>query len=284
MGRGGPDTAAGLHGRTSSARVDLPLVVAAATDRGQVRERNEDFFAYYIPGDSGRRAEYGSLFCIADGVGGHVAGEVASAEAANVLLQEYYFAKPRQAPAQRLRAAFRRAAVHVFALGDAHDSFHHMQTTLTALLLHRERFYVGHVGDAKCYHAPEGEPVRQLTRDHSLAAEMRGLGILRSSEEARRHPGRHVLMRSVGVDPLVRPDIVTGVVRPGDLFVLATDGVMDDLNASELTGLLRGNDLAAAVAAAVATANARGGVDNLTVLAVRVGATEGVDPAPPRRD
>lgn len=252
---------------------DLRLEVAAASDRGRVRERNEDFFAYYVPGDRARLADYGSLFCVADGVGGHAAGEVASAEAANVLLQEYYFAPLRHRPEQRLRRAFQSVAVHVFSLGDYHSDFHNMQTTLTALLLRGKRYWVGHVGDAKCYHVRAGR-VRQLTRDHSLAAQMRGLGML-GAEEARSHPGRHVLMRSVGVDPLVRPDMTGGATQPGDVFALVTDGVMDYVTPADLAGLLVPTDLEAGVLRAVATANARGGGDNLTVMAVAIGEDAG---------
>ncbi len=246
----------------------LHWAVGVATDRGRVRARNEDFFAYYVPGDALRRAEAGSLFCVADGVGGSAAGEVASAEAANVLLQEYYFAPPGRRADARLRQAFRRVAVHVFTLGDDHEEFRNMQTTLTALLLREDRFWVAHVGDAKCYQARAGE-VTQLTRDHSLAAQMRSLGLLRA-EEAQRHPGRHVLLRSVGVDPLVRPDMVRGRLLPGDLFVLVTDGMMDYLTPKELAAQLENPDLDVGAGAAVALANARGGGDNLTVLAVRV--------------
>ena len=255
-------------GEAGGAAAAPPLRVAAVTDRGRVRARNEDFFAYYVPGDPGRLAEAGSLFCVADGVGGHGSGEVASAEAANVLLQEYYFAPPRQPPGPRLRNAFRRAAVHVFTLGDDHSAFRSMQTTLTALLLRGDRFWIGHVGDAKCYHLRAGV-ARQVTRDHSLAAQMRGLGLL-GAEEARRHPGRHVLLRSVGVDPLVRPDVVSGRAEPGDAFALVTDGVMDYLSPHDLAGLLSGPDLEGGVRRAVETANARGGGDNLTVLAIRI--------------
>jgi protein phosphatase len=250
----------------------LRWTVAAASDRGRVRARNEDFYAYYTPGDPGRAAEYGSLFCVADGVGGHAAGEVASAEAANVLLQEYYFASPRQRPQDRLRAAFRKVAVHVFNLGDAHADFRDMQTTLTALLLRGGRFWIAHVGDAKCFQVRAGA-VRQLTRDHSLAAQMRGLGLLRA-EEVGRHPGRHVLVRSVGSDPLVRPDMLTGELQSGDVYALVTDGVMDDVSPQELGALVSQPDLEAAVQAAVALANARGGGDNLTVLAVRIAADD----------
>ncbi len=247
--------------------------VAAASDRGRVRARNEDFYAYYTPGDPRRAEEYGSLFCVADGVGGHTAGEVASAEAANVLLQEYYFAPPRRRPPDRLRAAFSRVAVHVFTLGDAHADFHNMQTTLTALLLRGGRYWIAHVGDAKCYQVRAGS-ARQLTRDHSLAAQMRGLGLLRA-EDVGRHPGRHVLVRSVGADPLVRPDMVAGVLQPGDVYALVTDGMMDYLSAEELGGLMAGADLEMGVQEAVDLANTRGGGDNLTVLAVRVDAGAG---------
>lgn len=242
--------------------------VAAHSDRGRVRRRNEDSFAFYLPRDPQRRADHGALFVVADGVGGSPAGHAASAEAANVLLQEYYFAKANARPKVRLRQAAIAVGTHLFTLGSSMPSFRRMQTTLTAVLLRGASWCSCHVGDSKLLLHRDGQ-VRQLTRDHSLAAEMVSWNLLQP-KEARRHPGRHQLTRSVGVDPLIRPDMAEGHWRDGDVFVLATDGVLDLVAPAELGEWIAAGDLQSGVERAVGTANARGGEDNLTVVAIRV--------------
>jgi serine/threonine protein phosphatase PrpC len=243
--------------------------VAAHSDRGRVRERNEDSFAYYVPGDALRRAEHGSLFVIADGVGGGPAGHAASAEAANVLLQEYYFSRGNSRPRARLHRASLAVGSHLFSLASSMPSFRRMQTTLTALLIRGAGWWACHVGDSKLLLLRRGRAT-QLTRDHSLAAEMVSWNILKP-REASGHPGRHMLTRSVGIDPVIRPDLAEGQWRDGDVFVLATDGVFDHVTGAEMVAWFDTAPLAEAVARAVDAANARGGEDNLTVMAVRVG-------------
>jgi len=246
------------------------LEVAGCSERGSVRQRNEDFFAYYLPQDPDRRAQDGALFVIADGVGGGTAGNAASAEATNVLLQEYYFSRRQRSPRRRLAMAFDRVAAHLFSLAADNPAFAGMQTTLTALLLRGEGWWCAHVGDSKLFLLRDGQ-IRQLTRDHSLVQEMVRWSILRR-QDIPRHPARHILTRSLGPEPFVRPDTAGGRWLAGDTFLLCTDGLVEHVAVEELATWVQIEGVAGAVRRAVDVANLRGGTDNLTLLVVRVGA------------
>ena len=243
------------------------LTVAGLTDPGLVRTNNEDYFGYYIPEDPRVLDQAGSLFAVSDGMGGASAGEVASAEAVNVLLQEYYFSPRNLKAATRLKAAFDRTNAHIYRLANYHSSFNRMQCTLTVLLLRGKDYHIAHVGDSRAYLLRGGQ-LTALTKDHSLVGRMERLGVL-SSEEARQHPNRHVLTRSVGEAPIPRVDVISGRRLPASLFFLATDGVTGVLSDEELREfLLAPGALADRLAAIIMEVNRRGGNDNATVLAV----------------
>lgn len=242
--------------------------VAGRSERGAVRQRNDDYFAYYIPGDPERLAQDGALFVIADGVGSGPAGNAASAEATNVLLQEYYFSRRDAAPGARLRAAFERVSSHIFALASENRGFHNMQTTLTSLLVRGDGWWCCHVGDSKLFSIRASHP-RQVTRDHSLVREMVRWSIL-GQKDAEQHPARHVLTKSLGVDPVVRPDSCGGRWSEGDIFLLSTDGLLEHVTVEELAGWLSTEGIRAGVDHGVDVGNTRGGTDNLTLLGVRL--------------
>ena len=131
--------------------IKLNFSVDGNSDKGQIRPRNEDYFSFFIPPDLVTSEPLGSLIVISDGVGGHLAGEVASAEAVNVLLQEYYFGDYSQKLPNRLKGAFAQAAVHIFDLSKHHKGFSNMQCTLTALLLRQDQYFIAHAGDSKAF-------------------------------------------------------------------------------------------------------------------------------------
>ena len=210
----------------------------------------------------------GSLFVVADGVGGAGGGAVASAEAAHVVAQEYYL-NSRGAPARALRRAIDRANLHVYHLREGHPALAGMQTTVTALAVRDAQYWIGHVGDSKAF-LLRGGAFTQLTRDHTVVHEMRLLGLVDSTRDAR-HPHRHLLTRTVGGEPLVAIDVHSGRLRPGDCFVLATDGVFEHLTPDEVRDRFADLPPEPAAGACIAEANRRGGFDNLTILAVRIG-------------
>ena len=239
------------------------------TDKGQIRPRNEDYFSFFIPPDLITSETLGSLFVISDGVGGHLAGDVASAEAVNVLLQEYYFGDYSKKLPNRLKGAFAHAAVHIFDLSKQNKGFSNMQCTLTALLLKQDQYFIAHAGDSKAF-LLRAKTFTQLTKDHSLVAKLVRMGLV-SPDQAKTHPYRHMLIRALGESPLIPIDIFTGTIKPGDIFCLVTDGILEHLTEAELKLYLSENDnLDNIQKKLIQEVNQRGGCDNMTILTVKV--------------
>lgn len=251
-----------------SAALDVSAV-GAATDAGRVRPKNEDYVLWECPEASDLRAGRGSLMLVADGVGGHGGGAVASAEAAHTVLQEYYLHR-RGDPGRALRRAIEQANLHVYTTRLGHPDLAGMQTTLTALAIADGRYWVGHVGDSKAW-LLRGGALTRLTRDHTMVEEMRRIGLV-DQARADRHSHRHLLTRTIGGDAIVRVDVSSGALLPGDCFVLSTDGVYEHLSPEDVRDAFTNLPPPEAAAACVERANRRGGYDNLTVLGVRIGA------------
>jgi protein phosphatase len=222
---------------------------AAATHPGRRRRRNEDAYVVEPP-----------LFAVADGMGGAQAGEIAARIAVTVL---------RESPDTRsetvvelIKEANRR--VYEAAAGD--DARSGMGTTITAALVEDDTVQIGHVGDSRAYRVRAGR-LEQLTDDHSLVAELVRSGKL-SPEEADIHPQRSVITRTVGTDPDVDVDTFSVDARPGDVFMLCSDGLttmVADESIGEIVERNRG-DLDKAARALVDAANKGGGEDNITIV------------------
>lgn len=244
------------------------LQVHGLSDKGSIRQNNEDYFGWYMPDETGL-SRLGSLFAVSDGVGGSAAGEAASAEAVNVLLQEYYFGDHTEKVPERLRSAFQYTSLHIYDLSISHKSARHMKCTLSTLVLKQNRFFITHVGDSKIMLLRDNDMI-QLTKDHSLVGKLMRLGLI-NAEEARTHPNKNVLLKAVGEGPLLVPDFYSGYTRPGDLFCMITDGILEHATHDELKLFLieQGwsiNELADLLA----ELNRRGGHDNMTILTVKV--------------
>lgn len=242
----------------------MQLSAAARTDVGMIRSGNEDsFFADATP-QSG-------LFIVADGMGGHAAGEVASEMAVQILSRDLAGVLDLRGDAvvdrvvtvlkQANRAIFERAMTEVDKQG--------MGTTASVLMLARNRYLIGQVGDSRVYLLRDGA-LRQLTKDHSYVQEQVDAGYL-TPEQARYHPYGNVITRCVGASEEVEPDVYGGEVRKGDLFLVASDGLtgmVDDRRLQQL--LLARAEPRRVVDALVAEANGRGGLDNITAIVVQV--------------
>lgn len=245
------------------------LQVCGFSDKGSVRNNNEDYFGYYIPPEAKLKDKWGSLFAVSDGVGGSSAGEVASAEAVNVLLQEYYFGDYTEKVPERLKNAFQNTALHIYDLSMSHASTHNMKCTLSTLLLRHNRFFITHVGDSKIFLLRE-DKIIQLTKDHNLVAKLVRLGLV-TAEDARTHPNKNVLLKAIGDDPLLLPDFYSGYTKPGDVFCLITDGILEHATADELhIFLLNQGTSKQSLTELIAELNRRGGYDNMTILTVEV--------------
>lgn len=238
--------------------------VGAASHVGQVRAENEDTYGRFTRA-VGRRNEH--LFVVADGMGGHVRGEVASRLAVEAV-EEAFFAEPAAAAAERLRQAFEAANARVFARAQEDPALLKMGTTCTALALVNGHAYMAHVGDSRAYRI-DADGIEQLTHDHTLVEELRRQGVL-SEAEARTHPRRHALTRALGVQPALAVDVLEAMpVRAAQAYLLCSDGlapVPDD----EIRAVVQTLDPQAACERLVELTNARGGPDNVTVLLVRI--------------
>lgn len=236
------------------------LESAAGTDVGLRRSANEDCYAI--------AAELG-LYLVADGMGGHSAGHVASdlaAQTAVRALETLEGASPSLT--EKLRYAVAGANREIFDTAQAKPDLAGMGTTLVALLSSGERIALAHVGDSRAYLIRQGN-IRQLTDDHSLVAELVRRREI-TARAAKGHPHRHVLTRAVGVRRTVEPDLAELSPTAGDIFLMCTDGLTGHVADSEIANeVSRESDLDVICANLIDLANSRGGEDNTTVMVVR---------------
>lgn len=239
----------------------MRLVVGAATDVGRVRDGNED--AYLVDDAMG-------LVAVADGMGGHRGGEVASATALEALRAAISTGRP-------LREAVEDANRAVFDKAQTDESLRGMGTTITAATLAAGgTLLIGHVGDSRAYLLRNGE-LRQVTTDHSLVEELVRDGRL-TPDEAAVHPQRSIITRALGVDSSVEVDVYPVELQAGDVLMFCSDGLTGMLQPDLIAAELRREDSPARAATRlVDAANASGGEDNITVVVVAV-----TDEAPAR--
>jgi protein phosphatase len=233
--------------------------VAAATDRGRARVRNED--AHRVDG------AYGVLV-VADGMGGHPAGDVASALAVEEIARRLCASASSEPAGARMREAVVGADAAVREVAAADASRQGMGTTVAALLAPPgdERVVIGHVGDSRAYLFERGR-VRQLTRDHTWVEDQIAAGRM-TREQARGHRWGHVLTRAVGVGDAIAADVLEVNATPGQIYLLCTDGLtnmLTDLAIERTLGDTLARGLEATAWALVDAANDRGGIDNITV-------------------
>ena len=230
------------------------MEVGASTHVGKVRPNNEDG---YLVRDG--------LLAVADGMGGHRAGEVASATALAVL-REYPFGQGD--PSAELAAAVQEAHSRIRTLAAQDPAMSGMGTTLTVALVTGGRVHVAHVGDSRLYLWRAGQLV-QVTADHSVAAELLRAGQI-DELAARFHPHRHILTRAVGVRGELEVDVTDLPLEPGDGLLLCTDGLTALVDEADMVRVLaRQPTPQAAADALVELALARGGIDNVTVVVAR---------------
>ena len=250
----------------------MRLEAFAWTDPGPVRENNEDNF--FVDEDAG-------LFVVADGMGGHAAGEVASRVAVDTLREllqggidpdETRLDRQMQDPAdvlrERLRYAMNQASARIRREAQLNPAYAGMGTTVAVLLIEGGHAHVAHVGDSRIYMMRDGS-LSRLTRDHTVVQQEIDAGRL-TPELARQVPHRNYLTQSVGYHGPVEPDTATRPVQAGDLFILCSDGLTDPLDDPRIAELLRQTHPSDLAETLVNQAVAGGGEDNITVVTVRV--------------
>jgi PPM family protein phosphatase len=236
----------------------MRLVFAAATDVGRMRKNNEDSYLSSKP-----------VAAVADGMGGHSAGEVASAIAIEELaaLRDRGPWENETAATDDLKQAILRANRRIREMAASDRKLNGMGTTLVALLEDGDMVHVANVGDSRGYLLRQGE-LSQVTVDHSLVQELVDDGRL-SPEDAERHPQRSVITRALGIDPEVEFDLFTYKLQVGDRLLLCSDGLSDVVEPTQIRKvLLRVRSAQRAARELVTVANEQGGPDNITVIVV----------------
>jgi len=262
----------------------IKVEVFAKTDLGRTRDHNEDRF---LVADLTRReasllpsvrtheiGERGSLFVVADGMGGAAAGEVASQMATDTIYQQMVrvWGTDREVTAQRLAYRLKEAVevaneqIHTYAA--QHPEVRGMGTTATAVGALGDHLFLSQVGDSRAYLIRNGAAV-QLTRDQSLMQRLVEAGEL-TEEEAARSERRNIILQALGPDPRVKVDLTHQEVRKGDILALCSDGLSGQVKKDEIAAVAtRERDLQAACDRLIALANERGGPDNITVVLAR---------------
>jgi serine/threonine protein phosphatase PrpC len=236
-----------------------------SSEVGRVRKINED--AYYVPG----RDQDLLLFMVADGMGGHQAGDIASKEALKAMV-EFFNKQPDDSYKQNMPKALSDAISYtndkVFNIANKTSEYAGMGTTMSVVVITGSKMYTAHIGDSRVYIYREAKLLR-LTEDHSIVAELIKNGEL-TEEQAKTHPQRNIITRAVGTDYNVSADIAEWDLYPGDVILLCTDG---------LTGLVSDEEILKYVSNYMESpqtvseklaqlANERGGYDNITVVVV----------------
>lgn len=250
----------------------LAVEVAGKTDIGCVRENNEDNFGY----DSRH-----GIFVVCDGMGGQAAGEVASKMAVDVMLRYFResrngnghsngnsFTSPSPA-AKSLASALRLANETIFAAGESDEGRMRMGSTAVAAVVRGHSLAIGHVGDSRIYLVRQGA-IQQLTQDHSLVMEQVRMGYI-SREEATTSALQNVILRALGTEAEVQPDVEDLIVMPGDTLLMTSDGLTRQVNDEQILEIIvASSSLEQACSKLVQTAKHNGGDDNITCLLLRV--------------
>lgn len=237
---------------------------AALSDKGLVRPNNEDAFL-------ATEAAIG----VADGMGGHEGGELAS----QIALEEASKAitSMERRPKATLAKIFANANSAVLRMARESQQTG-MGTTLTIAVLKKQRIWIGHIGDSRAY-LLRGGNLEQLTEDHSLVGDLVRSGGL-SQDEARTHPKRHVITKAVGTQKLIKPDIFSLAFEDGDRLLICTDGLTNHVEPDSLSKLAAGGSPESACERLVEAAKERGGSDNITVV---IGDINGASESKPDR-
>jgi len=245
------------------------LDVAGLSDRGVKRDHNED--AWSGPHPSLTREQLGikgQLYVVADGVGGHQAGDVASLMAVEII-QQHYYADLSPAIATSLKAAIQTANDQIVREATARLARRGMSTTVTAAVVRGDQLTVANVGDSRTYLIHKGQ-ARQMTDDHTWVEEQVRVGLI-SRTEAAKHPQRNIITRSLGSDRELDIDIFETEVEPGHSIMLCSDGLSNMISEQEIGSIVSKGWMAeAAVNELIELAIKRGAPDNVTAVLINI--------------
>lgn len=244
------------------------IELANLTDPGCVRERNEDYYCYFEPDDDEAYRTHGRLIVVADGMGGHEGGEIASGIAVEMVRQTW--SNGTGDPSDLLIAALSNAHNAIQDYAREHPELTGMGTTCTAAAIIGDLLYYGHVGDTRLY-LIRGGGIRRVTHDHSLVQRLVDSGAI-TEEQAAEHPDKNVLVSALGMHGAVSVDVPDAGVplEPGDTLLICTDGLHGLVSDAEMLDAASQNEPRQACQQLVQLARDRGGPDNITLQIVRL--------------
>jgi PPM family protein phosphatase len=250
-------------------RLHARLAIGARTDMGRVRENNEDKFDFLEPDEPAVLATKGRFYAVADGMGGHQAGQIASELALKTVFRAYYADRTPDV-GESLQRAVEEANRYLTDVARMIPERSGMGTTLTGAVVREDELFVVQVGDSRCYLLRDGR-MEQVTEDHSWVQEQVRRGTM-TLEEAETSPFRNVITRSLGAAPEVEPELFIIKLEAGDRILLCSDGLTGMVDDGELFELARAGSASVATWNLVDRAVENGGKDNVTVLVLDVGA------------
>lgn len=241
--------------------------VGYVTHTGMVRSENQDDLCFEEPDTDEELVGKGRLVVVCDGMGGHNGGTVASRTTVEAIRESYRSSATRNLK-RLLSTAIDRANVAVREKGARDISLRNMGTTCVAIAARGSRVQVAHIGDSRCYLFRDGQ-IDRITRDHTYLNDLIEIGLL-TPEKARHHPERNIITRCVGMSDVLNVDFNLREGRPGDAFLLCSDGLYNHVEDEEMRDIVGRMESQAACQALVDLANQRGGDDNITVVVFKV--------------
>jgi protein phosphatase len=248
------------------------IELANLTDVGMVREQNEDYYCYAEPDDDEVFRKKGRLAVVADGMGGHIGGQIASGLAVDTIRQ-VYLSDTSDDPRHALLTGFRQAHAAIHDYIREHPEFKSMGTTCTAAVVREFELYYGHIGDSRLYLVHNGA-ISQVTRDHSMVNRLVEEGKL-TPEEAAIHPDRNVLTAALGMERQPEAEFSETPLQlwPGDSVLICSDGLHGLVSDKEMAHVLNSGSPRDACLTLVEMAKQRGGHDNITVQILKLSGT-----------
>ena len=242
----------------------VPVIWRAVTHRGLVRLHNEDNLCIETRPVANSQAY---IFAIADGLGGHRGGGIAS-EIATDSIRKDFKKWNGKSPDSFAVKSIQQANQEIFSFAQEHQDFINMQTTTTSVIIKEDSLSVGHVGDCRLYRSRKGL-VALLTKDHTVASDLLRFRLI-STEQSAHHPGRHQLTRSVGSSPFIRVDSVKEHVEPGDTYLLCSDGLWSEVEKDDIKEALSYKDIEKSCEKLVDITLNGGAPDNLSAIVFRI--------------
>jgi len=236
------------------------------TNVGMVRKNNEDSYIFKAFGSNGLQTAF--IAAVADGMGGHAAGEVASAKLTEILQDEIEEHSLENMP-YKLKELLEYANDEIYRLSSENNDLRGMGTTCTAMFYSEGFINIAHVGDSRAYFVRDGS-IELITKDHTIAQELLDSGTI-DDDTAKTCPERNILLRAIGTSPYVEVDTYENIpVKPGDIFILCSDGLTEYVDKNEIMEKVLNNTLDDVCDVLISLANVRGGADNITVQVIKI--------------